>query len=116
MSIGQYGSVLPSEYAAQAIVAAWSSWHQPSATRGRRASRAIMEPTVLPIPSPARKTDRISEKVYTVPPSISDSRRVQMTSEDSAHSPERPRVTYTAQARAAPARSGTTVATVSTAR
>ena len=61
--IGQYGSDSVSMYAAQAIAPHSSSWHQPSAARGDALSRAISDPTVLPMPRPTRNTARISEKV-----------------------------------------------------
>src|SRR4051794_3004094 len=61
--IGQYGSDSVSSYAAQATAAHRSSWHQPSARRGDALSRAIVAPTVLPIPSPVRNTARISANV-----------------------------------------------------
>jgi hypothetical protein len=76
------------EYAAHAMLTMTSSWHQPSAVRGYAIDRAITDPTVLPIPSPNRNTARISEKVYTVAPSISDSRRVHTTSDPSAVTPD----------------------------
>jgi tRNA A58 N-methylase Trm61 len=45
---------------------------------------------------PTRKTARMIENVYVVPPSSSDSRRVQMTSAPSAVRPESAMVKYTA--------------------
>ena len=61
--IGQYGSDCVSMYAVHAIAAQSSSWHHPSASRGRAMRAAIAEPMLLPIPSPNRKTARISENV-----------------------------------------------------
>ena len=68
----------------------------PSAAAGRRRARARMlrpcarstEPTLLPMPSPMRNAARMSENVYVVAPSSSDSRRVQTTSAASAVAPE----------------------------
>src|SRR4051812_17750325 len=90
----------------QAMAAVKSHWQTPSATRAVVARRARSAPRLLPIPRPVRNTARIKEKVYTVAPSISDSRRVQTTSAPSADIPERAIARYTAQAPAArPARS-----------
>src|SRR5262249_21170972 len=74
---------------------------RPAPPRPGAARRARRAPCVLPIPTPIRNTARISEKVYTVPPSINESRRVQTTSAPSADIPERAIVRYTAQAPAA---------------
>ena len=87
--------------AVQAMAAVRSHWQAPSATRADPARRARSAPRLLPIPRPVRNTARIKEKVYTVPPSISDSRRVQTTSAPSADIPERAIARYTAQAPAA---------------
>ena len=59
--MGQYGNDAISRYAAQAIAAQSSIWHQPRATRGRGDVRAIDAPTLLPMPRPSRNTPRISE-------------------------------------------------------
>ena len=56
------------------MAAASSIWQPPSAIRGRTVPRARNDPTLLPIPSPTRNTARMIEKVYTVPPSISDNK------------------------------------------
>ena len=61
--IGQYGSELISMYALQAIAPTFSSWHQPSATRGRSMLFAMSEPRLLPMPRPMRKTARMIENV-----------------------------------------------------
>ena len=61
--IGQYGSDCVSMYAVHAIAAQSSIWHQPSARRGRAIRPAIVEPMLLPMPRPSRKTARISENV-----------------------------------------------------
>ena len=61
--IGQNGSESVSMYEVHAIAAHSSIWHQPSARRGRSTRPASAEPMLLPIPSPKRKTARISEKV-----------------------------------------------------
>ena len=87
--------------AVQAMAAVRSHWQAPSATRADAARRARNAPRLLPIPRPIRNTARINEKVYTVPPSISESRRVQTTSAPSADIPERAIARYTAQAPAA---------------
>src|SRR3954454_10719566 len=87
--------------AVQAMAAVRSHWQTPSATRADAAPRARKAPRVLPIPRPIRNTARIKEKVYTVPPSISESRRVQTTSAPNADIPERAIAIYTAQAPAA---------------
>src|SRR5438270_13183429 len=87
--------------AVHAIAAVRSHWQAPSATRAVAARRARSAPRLLPIPRPVRNTARIKEKVYTVAPSISDSRRVQTTSAPSADIPERAIARYTAQAPAA---------------
>src|SRR4051812_32048113 len=87
--------------AVQAMAAARSHRQAPNATRADAARRAREAPRLLPIPRPIRKTARIKEKVYTVPPSISESRRVQTTSAPSADIPERAIARYTAQAPAA---------------
>ena len=50
--------------------------------------RASDAPALLPIPNPARNTARMIEKVYTVPPRVSDSSRVQTTSAPRAASPD----------------------------
>src|SRR5665811_1039216 len=83
------------------MAAARSHWQAPRATRADAARRARNAPRVLPIPRPIRNTARINEKVYTVPPSISESRRVQTTSAPSADIPERAIARYTVPARAA---------------
>ena len=87
--------------AVQAMAAVKSHWQAPSATRAVAARRARNAPRLLPIPRPIRNTARIKEKVYTVPPSTSESRRVQTTSAPSADIPERAIARYTAQAPAA---------------
>ena len=61
------------------------------------ARRASAAPRLLPIPRPIRNTARINENVYTVPPSRSDSKRVQTTSAPSAAMPEKAIARYTAQ-------------------
>src|SRR4051794_1143176 len=87
--------------AVQAMAAVNSHWQAPSAPCADRARRASEDPRPLPIPRPIRNTARISEKVYTVAPSISESRRVQTTSAPSADIPDRAIAGYTAQAPAA---------------
>src|SRR5947209_6909083 len=83
----QYGSLRATMKDVQRMAAASRSWQQPSASRAevRRDSAA---PAALPSPSPTRNTARMIENVYTVAPSISESRRVQTTSAPSAVSPE----------------------------
>src|SRR4051794_28664141 len=83
------------------MAAVRSHWQAPSAASADAARRARNAPRLLPIPRPIRKTARIKEKVYTVAPSISESRRVQTTSAPSADIPERAIARYTAQAPAA---------------
>src|SRR5271165_5452810 len=85
--------------AVQAMAAVKSHWQAPIATcaDADAARRARNAPRLLPIPSPIRNTARIKEKVYTVPPSKSESRRVQTTSAPSADIPERATARYTAQ-------------------
>src|SRR4029079_8217268 len=61
--IGQYGSDCVSMYAVHAIATQSSIWHHPSAGRGRAMRPAIADPRLLPIPSPSRKTARMSENV-----------------------------------------------------
>src|SRR3954449_13017914 len=87
--------------AVQAMAAVRSHWQAPSATCADAARRARNAPRPLPIPRPIRNTARIKEKVYTLPPSNSESRRVQTTSAPSADIPERAIAGYTAQAPAA---------------
>ena len=65
-----------------------SSWQTPSAKRGFFAVRAMTEPTLLPIPSPTRNAARMSENVYVVAPSRSDSSRVHTASAASAVAPD----------------------------
>ncbi len=89
--------------AVQAMAAVRSHWQTPSATRADLARRARNAPRLPPNPRPIRNTARIKEKVYTVPPSINDSKRVHITSAPSADIPERAIARYTAQAPAAPA-------------
>src|ERR1043166_3648945 len=98
---GQKGSDCETWNAVHATAIASSNWLQPSSARGLRAVRAASEPARLPMPSPTRNTARIIEKVYTVAPSISPSKRVQITSPPSAVAPEIAIVTYTGQAPAA---------------
>src|SRR4051812_45929640 len=81
--------------AVQATAAVRSHWHAPSATLADAARLAVTAPRPLPIPRPIRKTARMSENVYTVPPSISESSRVQTTSAPSADIPERAMARYT---------------------
>jgi hypothetical protein len=85
---GQCGSTFASMNAAHATAMATIIWHTPSATRGRTMPPASHDPTLLPMPRPVRNTARMIEKVYTVAPSISDSRRAQITSAASAVAPE----------------------------
>src|SRR4051794_21780366 len=87
--------------AVQAMAAVRSHWQTPSATCADAARRARNAPRLLPIPRPIRNTARIKEKVYTVPPSIKESRRVQTTSAPIADIPESAIAGYTAQAPAA---------------
>ncbi len=61
--MGQYGSDFSSMYALHAMAPTFSNWHHPSATRGRVTPFAMTDPRLLPMPSPMRKTARISEKV-----------------------------------------------------
>ena len=60
---GQYGSELAIVYAVHAHAPARSTWQMPRAVRGRAATRASNEPTLLPRPSPARKIARMIENV-----------------------------------------------------
>ncbi len=71
------------------MAAVRSIWQTPSAIRGRAIRRARYAPVLLPIPSPARNTARMIEKVYTVGPSKSDNSRVHTTSAPSAHPPDK---------------------------
>src|SRR4051812_30481432 len=87
--------------AVQAMAAVRANWQAPSASLADAAPRATMAPRVLPIPRPIRNTARINENVYTVPPSISESKRVQTTSAPRADIPERAIARYTAQEPAA---------------
>ena len=91
--IGQYGRLRATMAAVQAMAAARHNWLQPSQKRGRGVPRAATDPALLPIPNPSRNTDRMIENVYTVAPSISESRRVQITSAPSAVSPDKAMVT-----------------------
>ena len=95
--IGQNGSDCISAYAVHAIAAESPNWHNAKATRGRSVSRATIDPSVLPMPRPARNTARINENVYTVAPSINDSSRVQTTWAASAVMPDNAMATYTGQ-------------------
>src|SRR6185369_5555768 len=61
--IGQYGSEFDSMYAVQATAPASSIWLQPSSALGFRASRASIEPPVLPIAMPTRNTAKMMENV-----------------------------------------------------
>src|SRR5215472_11307793 len=74
------------------------SWLQPSIARGLRAVLAAIAPTALPMPRPTRNTARIMENVYTVAPSISPRRRVQITSAPRAVAPDSAIATYTGPA------------------
>src|SRR3954470_2363335 len=85
----------------QAMAAVRSHWQAPRATRADAARRARNAPRLLPIPRPIRNTAKIKEKVYTVPPSISESRRVQTTSSPNADIPETEIDSYKAQAQSA---------------
>src|SRR4029077_6324281 len=91
--IGQYGSDSVSSYADHAIAPPNSSWDHPRARRGDAMSRAIVAPAVLPMPRPTRNTARISANVYTVAPKCSERSRVQITSAESAVSPDNAIVT-----------------------
>ena len=83
------------------MAAVRSHWQAPSTARADADRRTRNAPRLLPIPRPVRNTARIKEKVYTVPPSNSESRRVQTTFAPSADIPERAIARYTAQAPAA---------------
>src|SRR5271165_5003134 len=83
--------------AVQAMAAVRSHWQAPSATCADAACRASNAPRLVPIPRPIRNTARIKENVYTVPPSTSESKRVQTTSAPSADIPESAIVKYTTQ-------------------
>src|SRR6266404_3415834 len=72
-----------------------SIWQTASAMRGLGIWRDRYDPTPLPSPSPTRNTARMIEKVYTVAPSIRDSKRVQITSAPSAHIPDKAIAMYT---------------------
>src|SRR5688572_26819745 len=87
--IGQNGSDALVAYAAHASDAHSPTWHQPSAKRAFVPPRASAAPRLLPIPRPTRNTARMSEKVYVVAPSSSDSIRVQTTCAPSAVSPDK---------------------------
>ena len=65
-----------------------ATWHHPSAILGRAMREAIVDPTVLPMPSPKRNTARISENVYVVAPNNNERSRVQTTSAASAVKPD----------------------------
>ena len=84
--------------AVQAIAAASNIWQIPKAIRGDIVPRARNDPTLLPIPSPTRNTAKMIENVYTVPPSISETSRVQTTSAPSADMPDNAIATYTPHA------------------
>src|SRR5713101_545695 len=88
-------------YAVHAIAPQSSTWHTPSATRGRLIARPIADPRLLPTPRPIRNTARINENVYTVAPKRSDNSRVHTTSAARAVMPESAMVTYTDHASAA---------------
>ena len=66
-----------------------SSWHQPSATRGRSTVFAMIDPRLLPMPRPIRNTARISENVYVDAPNNRLSTRVQMTCAANAQNPDK---------------------------
>ncbi len=87
--MGQYGSDVRSMCALQAIAPTFSNWHHPSATRGRAMFFAMSEPRLLPMPSPMRKTPRMSENVYVLAPNNRLRMRVQTTSAASAQKPDR---------------------------
>ena len=61
--MGQYGSDSISMYALHAMAPTLSSWHHPSAMRGRSTLFAMIDPRLLPMPRPIRKTARINENV-----------------------------------------------------
>ena len=65
-------------------------------SRGRPTRGDSKAAAQLPIPTPNKKTARMIENVYTVPPKSSDSRRVQITSAPSAAHPDNPIARYTA--------------------
>ena len=75
--------------AVQVIAATNKAWQAPKAKRGCRRVPANNEPTLLPSPKPTRNTAKMIENVYTVPPSSSESSRVQTTSAPSAVNPDR---------------------------
>ncbi len=95
---GQYGRPVVSDRAAQRMAPTSSPWQTPSAARAVASDRAAAEPTALPMPRPSRNTARMSENVYTVAPSSSDSRRVHTTSAPRAVMPEIPMAIMTGQA------------------
>ena len=87
--IGQYGSCASSCTRPTRSPRMSNSWHTPSARLRIRSSCATsIEPTLLPMPSPARNAARMSENVYVVAPSSSDSRRVHTASAASAVAPD----------------------------
>src|SRR5687767_3555460 len=86
--MGQYGSDWDSIHAVQAIARPSNPWQTPNASLGRSITRATTDAAELPIPRPNRNTARMIENVYTVPPRISDSSRVQITSAPNAQNPE----------------------------
>jgi hypothetical protein len=80
-------------HAAQPSPAIASPWQSASARPASRTVRAAIEPRLLPMPRPSSMVPRISEKVYTVPPSSSARLRVQITCAPSAHAPLMPMAT-----------------------
>jgi hypothetical protein len=60
---GQNGRESPRSTAAHTTARPASAWADASATRGCRRRRDIADPTLLPIPRPARNTARMIEKV-----------------------------------------------------
>src|SRR6202521_2749301 len=99
--IGPYGRTWMA-CAAQAIARVNITWHQPNISRGCARREALNAAAQLPIPIPTRNTARMMENVYTVAPSISDTRRVQITSAPSAQHPDSAMVTWTSQVRETP--------------
>src|SRR5688500_13643803 len=60
---GQNGIHADRTYDVHVMPATRSSWHQPNASRGRVSRGATIEPTLLPMPRPVRKTASTSANV-----------------------------------------------------
>src|SRR6185503_16734850 len=70
------------------MAATTSTCVKPKALRGDAIKRVTIEPTPPPTAMPMRKTANTIEKVYTVAPNASASKRVHTTSPASAQKPD----------------------------